>query len=155
MEDTIINSEYMSNLVSIFNKVLKNIILNNPSNSHKLTIFDAYTNLSLKEYILQCVNYLNIQPSILIYSFCLIDRIFKKGIVLTKSNRHRLFFTSLVISIKMNMDCPFSDKELAYVGRLKLEDYVKLEAYFLETVNFQTYITRKLFDKYRKALILI
>lgn len=153
MVDILVNKSMVSKFCALLNSVLSKIVERSDINSSSIYDTNEFAHVSLGNYMKICTKIMDIQPSVLIYSFCLLDKILQRGVVLTVKNKHRLFFIALVLSIKMNHDSSFKDKDLASVGKLSIDSFLYLEASFLKTLNFKVYISTELFDRYRKAII--
>lgn len=152
MEDVLVNRSSRNKLCTVLCRTLECIINNN--NTREFSLFDTEVvdNYSFPMYMRGLFSFFDFEPSVLIYSFCLLDRIFETGFILSEKNIYKLFFISYAVSIKILQDNPYKDKDLAQVGGISIQEYQYLEAVFLEKLKYKIYVTEEQFAIYLKAL---
>ena len=107
--------------------------------------------VSLGDYINRIYKYTKCSKYELIYSLILLDRYCKKRkLPIIIHNIYRLYFISLVISIKYLDDKFYTNKYYAKVGGLKVKELFELEYSFLSGLDWKLFISNKLFEKYNK-----
>ena len=105
--------------------------------------------ISLYDYLFRIQKYAEIEDSTIIIALIYIDRICnKKGIILSKYNIHRILFTSILISIKYNEDIIYSNLFYSKIAGISVNELNLLEKEFLNTIDFELYISDSLYQKY-------
>lgn len=142
----------------IENIIVKNIEMFNNKNPFISTLFDVEKstdiNLSFTNYFLRLIKHTNAESSSIIYALCLLDRICNNNIIkLTYNNVHKLFFTSLVISVKLLEDFTYSDSHYSKCGGVTNVELAMLETIFLKYINYDISVKDAFFNVYRNYLL--
>ena len=110
-------------------------------------------NISIKDYLIRIQTYSGIETSTLILSLILIDHICRKSeLVLTYYNIHRILFCSVLIAIKYNEDSYYDNKFYSEIAGVKLKELKIIEYTFLELNDFNVYVNKKEFERYKEQL---
>ena len=109
--------------------------------------------ISIFDYLLRIQKYSGIEESTIIISLIYIDRICKKkGIVLSKYNIHRLIFTAILIAIKYNEDIIYDNLYYSKIGGVTKKELLILENEFLQLIDFNLFVSNKIYQKYYEYL---
>ena len=109
--------------------------------------------ISIFDYMLRIQRYSGIEESTMILSLIYIDRICKKkGIVLSKYNIHRLIFTAILIAIKYNEDIIYDNLYYSKIGGVTKKELLILENEFLQLIDFNLFVSNKIYQKYYEYL---
>ena len=107
-------------------------------------------NISINDYLTRIQLYSGIEKSTLILSLIQIDHICKKAqLILSYYNIHRLLFTAVLISIKINEDNYYDNKFYAEIAGVKLKELKMLEYTFMELNDFNVFINHNEYEQYR------
>ena len=110
-------------------------------------------NISIKDYLIRIQTYSGIETSTLILSLILIDHICRKSeLVLTYYNIHRILFCSVLIAIKYNEDSYYDNKFYSEIAGVKLKELKIIEYTFLELNDFNVYVNKTEFERYKEQL---
>ena len=110
-------------------------------------------NISIKDYLIRIQTYSGIETSTLILSLILIDQICRKSdLVLTYYNIHRILFCSVLIAIKYNEDFYYDNKFYSEIAGVKLKELKVIEYTFLELNDFNVYVNKAEFERYKQKL---
>ena len=110
-------------------------------------------NISIKDYLERIQMYTNIEKSTLIISLIYIDRLCHKNhFTLTYYNIHRILFSAILLSIKYNEDVLYESKYYSEVAGVKLKELLLMEYNFIALVNFNFFVSRDDYKKYKKYL---
>ena len=148
-------------LIKAISLTIECLIKENNVNIEKIinstkNIFHYYStpDISIHDYIVRIAKYTEINPSTLILSLIYIDRFCDyNNIALTNYNIHRIFFSSILVSIKFNEDNVFKLKYYANVAGLTVHELRKLEYYFYKNINGMLYVDKVQFEKYQNYLL--
>lgn len=113
------------------------------------------SNITLKEYVIRIIKYLNPSTSSFVISLILMDRIIVMNpnkISLNRNTVHKLLMSALLIAIKMNEDEHFDNKFYAKVAGVRLEELNFLEMLFCELIGFTLFISPKIYLRYYKRV---
>ena len=114
---------------------------------------NSIPNISIKDYLIRIQTYSGIEKSTLILSLILIDHICKKSdLILTYFNIHRVLFGSILISIKFNEDSYYDNKFYSEIAGVKLKELKVIEYTFLELNDFNVYVNKAEFERYKQKL---
>jgi hypothetical protein len=126
---------------------------NKLSNDEKIFDSKEIPQISLKNYLSRILKYVKPQPSTIIISLILIDKICEHSkINLNKKNIHKIFLTSIIIAIKYNEDEYFTNNYYAKVGGILEKELFNLEYAFLKILNFNVYIDETIYENYNNKL---
>ena len=109
--------------------------------------------ISIKDYLIRIQTYSNIEKSTLIFSLIYIDRLcHNSDVKLTYYNIHRILFSSILISIKYNEDSYYDNKFYSEIAGVKLKELKVIEYTFLELNDFNVYVNKAEFERYKQKL---
>ena len=152
--------EYMEESKKIINIVCSILteIINNEKKDFKFDLNDNFEiknnpNISLQNYLSRILKYIKPQPSTIIISLILIDKMCENSnIHLNKKNIHKIFLTSMIIAIKYNEDEYLTNNYYAKVGGILQKELFRLEYSFLNILNFNVYIDEILYKNYKDKI---
>jgi len=142
------------NLLKIISETLNSIIEENnkskkKKNDHSPFDHNHAPKISLFDYLLRIQKYSEVEDSTLIIALIYIDRICKKkGIVLSKYNIHRLLFTSILIAIKYNEDIICDNLYYSKIAGVTKKELQVLEYEFMKIIDFDLFISNKIYQTY-------
>ena len=149
-ERQILLKEISTTLNSIIQESNKN---NNHHKDNSLFFRQQIPKISIFDYLLRIQKYSGIEESTIIISLIYIDRICKKkGIVLSKYNIHRLIFTAILIAIKYNEDIIYDNLYYSKIGGVTKKELLILENEFLQLIDFNLFVSNKIYQKYYEYL---
>ena len=146
------------NILKEISNTLNSIIQESNKNKNHLkdnTLFSRQQipKISIFDYLLRIQKYSGIEESTIIISLIYIDRICKKkGIVLSKYNIHRLIFTAILIAIKYNEDIIYDNLYYSKIGGVTKKELLILENEFLQLIDFNLFVSNKIYQKYYEYL---
>ena len=109
--------------------------------------------ISILDYLIRIQKYSRIENSTIITALIYIDRIcIKKHIILSKYNIHRILFSSILVSIKYNEDIIYGNNFYSQIAGVTVAELKKLEYEFLKLIDFDLYVSSKLYQKYDEYL---
>ena len=156
--------EILKSIIVVIYNILSNIINENKKKykNKKVHIKDKDvllfspmppTDYSLFDYLLRIQKYTQLEDSSLIIGMIYLDRIcFKKGIILTRENIHRVLFCSILAAIKYNEDIIFDMKFYANIAGVSTEELSQLEKAYLKMMDFNLFVNKKTFNLYKCLL---
>ena len=145
-ERQILLKEISTTLNSIIQESNKN---KNQHKDNSLFSRQQIPKISIFDYLLRIQKYSGIEESTIIISLIYIDRICKKkGIVLSKYNIHRLIFTAILIAIKYNEDIIYDNLYYSKIGGVTKKELLILENEFLKLIDFNLFVSNKMYQKY-------
>lgn len=93
--------------------------------------------ISFEMYLQRIVDFTQMEISTLFYATKLLEKYcFKKSFILLHVNSFKLIFVCLIVSLKMNEDCIFRDKDMCKIGGISLKSFIYLETEFLEGLEY-------------------
>jgi hypothetical protein len=123
------------------------------SNDEKIFDSKEIPQISLKKYLSRILKYAKPQPSSIIISLILIDKICEHSkINLNQKNIHKIFLTSIIIAIKYNEDEYFTNNYYSKVGGILEKELFHLEYTFLKILNFNVFIDETIYENYYNKL---
>ncbi len=156
-----------NSLVTMF-KIINNILTYTSNKSKTPTIFDLNVNqlsetdsesddseedfigkMKFETFIEKIVYILDFDDNLLILSLMVLDKFLTSKIILSESNVHKVFFTCLMETHKFFDDNTFTNKDYAKMCGVSVDDLLKMEIYFLESINFNLFIKDDDFIKYK------
>ena len=146
------------NLLKEISITLNSIIQENKNKStqkdNSLFFRKQIPKISIFDYLLRIQKYSGIEDSTIIISLIYIDRICKKrGIALSKYNIHRLLFTAILIAIKFNEDIIYENLYYSKIGGVTKIELLMLENEFLKLIDFNLFVSNKIYQKYYDYLM--
>ena len=156
-----------NSLVTMF-KIINNILTYTSNKSKTPTIFDLNLNqlsetdsesdesdedyigkMKFETFIEKIVYILDFDDNLLILSLMVLDKFLTSKIILSESNVHKIFFTCLMETHKFFDDNTFTNKDYAKMCGVSVDELLKMEIYFLESINFNLFIKDDEFKKYK------
>lgn len=143
---------YIKTLLHILNenKKSKDYHIKIESNKDGHFTYKIIPQISLLDYLRRIIKYLKIEFSTLIISMIYIDRICKEKVYINEFNIHRIMLISIYIAYTYNEDCIHDNKYLALVSGISKEEMVLLEHDFLDLIDFNLFVSGKIYDEYEK-----
>ena len=159
-QNSVQNSSNLTDIISfslleIISKSKENKNYKEKIKSQKKCIFTSkkIPNISIGDYLTRIKKFTKINDSTLIICLIYLDRYIKiNKIILSDFNVHRIFFASLLIAIKYNEDFFYTNKFYSNVASLKCSELNKLELKFVTDLNFDLFVDKNLFEKYKNNL---
>ena len=150
-------SKTKERLIAIIPSLFKNILSKNGELNEKVnTIFDISSslNINFQDYLLRLMKHTDAESNTIIYALSLLDALCDTNkICLTYKNIHKMFFISLILSVKLLEDFTFADSHYAKCGGVSLNEYLILESAFLYLLDYKTFISEEKFYLYKKFII--
>jgi hypothetical protein len=140
-----------STLCQLINDNFSNKI-HNKNNNIKIFYNKFIPEIQLSEYVLKIIELTKCEFNTLIYSLILIDKLYFKGFIINEYNIYKLFYISIIISIKMNQDIIYDNKYYAKILGVEPKELLILETNFLTLLNFNIYISNDSFQYYLDSL---
>ena len=148
-------SERLKQISKSISLILHEIIETNSRKKDKTIndIFDTANipNISIYDYIIRIILYSNCDENILISSLVYFDKIGKIKKI-TYSNVYKILFTSILLSLKYNEDEIYKNDYYSQIAGVSIYELKKMEYEFYILVNFNLYINKSNFMKYKYAL---
>ena len=152
-----LNLKIRSKITSTLPIILKHIINNNINLNSNFNL-DTYTTafdinnperIPIDIYIKRIIDLSQAENNTIIYSLALIDKLCTtKGFLITNKNIHKLFFISLLSSLKLLEDKIFNDKDYSVLSGITSFEMVQLESIFLASLEYKIVINEDNFIKY-------
>ena len=156
-----------NSLTTMF-KIINNILTYTSNKIKTPTIFDLNANqlletdsesddseedfigkMKFETFIEKIVYILDFDDNLLILSLMVLDKFLTSKIILSESNVHKVFFTCLMETHKFFDDNTFTNKDYAKMCGVSVDELLKMEIYFLESINFNLFIKDDDFIKYK------
>ena len=106
--------------------------------------------LSFEKYLNKLVFPLTSDSSTIVYSLILLDRFINSGLIINETNQHLSFFISFIIATKLQEDLIYEEHIYCKYGGLTKLALAKLEKIFLESIDYNIYVTAKEYNFYLK-----
>ena len=114
---------------------------------------DELPHISIKNYLHRIQTFSEAEDNTLIISLIFLDKICDTAsIILTEYNVHRLLFISILIAIKYNEDLVFELDCYSKIAGMTKKEINKLEYEFLKLINFEVFVHKKIFEKYKSYI---
>ena len=114
---------------------------------------DELPHISIKNYLHRIQTFSEAEDNTLIISLIFLDKICDTAsIILTEYNVHRLLFISILIAIKYNEDLVFELDYYSKIAGMTKKEINKLEYEFLKLINFEVFVHKKIFEKYKSYI---
>ena len=105
--------------------------------------------ISIEDYLNRIQKYSELEDSTLIIALIYIDRLLEnKNIKLSIYNVHRILFTAVLLAIKYNEDEIYENNIFAEIFGVSNKELNNLESEFLDLIEFNLFITKKIFQLY-------
>ena len=156
-----------NSLITMF-KIINNILTYTSNKSKTPTIFDLNLNqlsetdsesdesdedyigkMKFETFIEKIVYILDFDDNLLILSLMVLDKFLSSKIILSESNVHKIFFICIMETHKFFDDNTFTNKDYAKMCGVSVDELLKMEIYFLESINFNLFIKDDDFIKYK------
>ena len=148
-------SEQMKKISKSISTILIELIelTKNQKYQNQNDIFDTNSipNMTLYDYINRIIFYTNCEENTLISALIYIDRIAKIKKI-SFYNVYKLIFTSILMSLKYNEDEIYKNDYYSQIAGVSIYELKKMEYEFYILVNFNLYINKSNFMKYKYAL---
>ena len=135
------------------NMTLKDYIFIYLSQSGKFGSFNGKFSVSISDYLYKVKELTGVEDNTLIISFIYLNRICDKAsIILSQLNLHKFLFISIIFAIKYNEDIIYSQKLYSDIFDISLKEIRILEEEYVDLIDFNFYVSKKEFLKYKKYL---
>ena len=109
--------------------------------------------ISIKDYLFRIQSFSEVEDSTLIVSLIYIDKICDTAsIILSEYNVHRILFMSILMALKYNEDMFYDNKYYSKIAGVPLKELKKMEYEYIKLVNFDLYVNKAIFEKYKKYI---
>ena len=150
--DCMVMKEKLSKIIP---KIFESIISKNKQDkAFYSSIFDFTTTIkiSFQDYLIRLIKYTQVESNTLIVCLALIDSLCStKRIFLSYNNVHKIFFTALLISIKLNEDEIYVEKHYSLCSGISANEIAELEREFLRLIEYNIHINQERYLVYLKA----
>ena len=141
-------------LIKFISNYLLELIEENIKNKRVKFINDSFNgkniyDIPIYDYINRIISLSEIEENTIICSLIYMNKI-NEIKPISKFNVHKLFFSSVLTSIKYNEDFIFSNIDYAKFGYLTLKEINKMEFDFISLLEFNLYIKSEVFDLYKQ-----
>eukprot|EP01065_Artemidia_motanka_P003673 TRINITY_DN11748_c0_g1_i1.p1 TRINITY_DN11748_c0_g1~~TRINITY_DN11748_c0_g1_i1.p1 ORF type:complete len:186 (+),score=23.68 TRINITY_DN11748_c0_g1_i1:410-967(+) len=109
--------------------------------------------ISPQDYLVRLVKYMNCSKTVFTIVAVFIRRLREVGLLLDSFNVHRVLIGCAVVAAKMSDDNFYGMSYYAQVGGLSLRDLREVESGILTLLDFDLYVTGKVFTRVRSMLI--
>lgn len=121
------------------------------------TVFDssAIPPVGIEQYLLRLFKTFRCSDAAFIAALVVVDRLleYEGGrLPLTLRNVHRIFFASLVVTVKYHEDLVYSNSHYAKAGGVHLKEVNRLEKVILAALDFDLRVTIEEYERYEAAL---
>ncbi len=146
-------NDYLKNQIL---RLLPKIVIN-LTNEHEKGVVSSSSllfdlnkpSISFSDYIKRIVDDGEIDSSTLIHALILMDRVLSSHLIALKGNNiYKLFFISILLSVKFLEDIIYDDLFYSLLSGIPLNDMINLEHEFLVMLNYRLYVEVKLFNQY-------
>jgi len=154
-------TELISKILGLLIKLHENFVseyrpkIKDLTYSEKLNYFIGNTvpNLDMYKYIHRCIKYFKCEYVCHIHAVIYIDRLIKtrNNLFINENNYHRIYGIALLCACKYMEDDIFTNTYYAKIIGITLKELNSLEKIFLTNINYNLYITPKLFNEYSKT----
>ncbi len=124
-------------------------------NNQKSLLFDLKKpSLSFNDYLKRIVLEGEIESSTVVHALILMDRILcNNQIALIGNNIYKIFFISILLSLKYLEDIIYDDSFYSLLSGIPLKEMVTLENEFLIMLDYRLNVDVKLFNRYLSQFI--
>ena len=154
-EDEIEISERLKQMSKSISIILSEIIETNSKKKDNKTydIFDTINipDISIYDYIIRIISYLNCDENILISSLVYFDQIGKIKKI-TYSNVYKILFTSILLSLKYHEDEIYNNGYYSEIAGVSKRELKQMEYEYFVLLNFNLHIKQELFECFKNAL---
>jgi len=122
------------------------------------TVFDSSSipPIGIDKYLMRLSANFKCSDASFIAAFIVVDRLLEYDggrLPLTEQNVHRIFFASLVVSVKYHEDLVYSNSHYAKAGGVHLREVNRMERTLLAALDFDLRISPEQYQTYEAALI--
>lgn len=109
--------------------------------------------ISIPEYMTRIAKYFDCSGSCFVLALVFIDRLIRHSphVTVNRFTSHRLLLTGMVVAAKFHDDAFFTNRFYANIGGVDLQDMNRMEASFLELIDFSLHVQPEEFAIYSKA----
>ena len=124
------------------------------SKQKKLIFYSSdIPSVSIQDYLYRIHSFSNVEDNTLILSLIYIDKICDiSSIILSENNIYEILFTSILIAIKYNEDQYYDHKFYSKIAGVTPKELKKMESEFLRLIKFELYVSKNLFEKYKRYI---
>jgi hypothetical protein len=124
------------------------------SKQKKLVFYSSdIPSVSIQDYLYRIHSFSNVEDNTLILSLIYIDKICDiSSIILSENNIYEILFTSILIAIKYNEDIHYDNKFYSKIAGVTHKELKKMESEFLRLIKFELYVSKNLFEKYKRYI---
>ena len=156
-EEIEIIEESKYKIINSYISLLNNLIESNIINEKEENDDDIFKQIKIPEisilnYLLRIIEYSNIEENTLITSLIYIYKISKK-IKITYFNIHKILFTSILISLKLNEDEIYPFYYYSQIAGINQEELMQLELNFYSLIDFNLFVNEETFNYYQKIIL--
>jgi hypothetical protein len=156
-EEIEIIEESKYKIINSYISLLNNLIESNIINEIEENDDDIFKQIKIPEisilnYLLRIIEYSNIEENTLITSLIYIYKISKK-IKITYFNIHKILFTSILISLKLNEDEIYPFYYYSQIAGINQEELMQLELNFYSLIDFNLFVNEETFNYYQKIIL--
>lgn len=111
--------------------------------SHKTFYSEREPAIGLHSYFNRLVNNSKWSPSAFVNGLILIDRLLEMNpdLSLSTLNVHRVLMTAFMVGVKVNEDISVGARVFALVGGTSQKEIIRMEAMFLQLVEFRVFVS--------------
>ena len=155
-EEIEIIEESKYKIINSYISLLNNLIESNIINEIEENDDDIFKQIKIPEisilnYLLRIIEYSNVEENTLITSLIYIYKISKK-IKITYFNIHKILFTSILISLKLNEDEIYPFYYYSQIAGICQEELMQLELNFYFLIDFNLNVNKETFEHFQKIL---
>ena len=103
-------------------------------------------------YIKKWSKYFEFDKNMLILSLMNLDKLLAKDFVLNKKNFFRVIYTCMMVTHKFYDDNTYKNKDYAKFIGVTVEELLEMEMEFMNTVDFNLFISEDEFQNYKQKL---
>ena len=156
-EEIEIIEESKYKIINSYISLLNNLIESNIINEIEENDDDIFKQIKIPEisilnYLLRIIEYSNVEENTLITSLIYIYKISKK-IKITYFNIHKILFTSILISLKLNEDEIYPFYYYSQIAGINQEELMQLELNFYSLIDFNLFVNEETFNYYQKIIL--
>ena len=156
-EEIEIIEESKYKIINSYISLLNNLIESNIINEIEENDDDIFKQIKIPEisilnYLLRIIEYSNVEENTLITSLIYIYKISKK-IKIIYFNLHKILFTSILISLKLNEDEIYPFYYYSQIAGINQEELMQLELNFYSLIDFNLFVNEETFNYYQKIIL--
>ena len=158
----------MSNIIQIYLKIINRILEYTSDIKCPSSIFDMnkqnnietdsdseneYNSIieknDIENFIIRCIQLLDIEEEILILSMMTLDKLLKKNLLLCENNLHKVIFICIMETHKYYNDNDYiSNRDYSKICGISTDELLKMELEFMNIIDFNMNINEDDYIKY-------